>query len=106
MPEPTDRPTTTDVVVVVDDDSELTVARLDTRAPDLALVDALVRLQLQVHRHGGHVVLRGASEGLLALLALVGLAGVLGVEREPRGEPELGEQLGEEEVVQPRDPPV
>ena len=45
-----------------------------------------------------------ASEELGGLLDLLGLAGVLALE--PRRQPELGEQVGVEEVVQPRDPPV
>jgi STAS domain len=105
MPERTDTPPLTEVVVA-DDESELTVARLDSRGADLALVDALMRLQLRVRRRGGQVVLRGASQQLRGLLALVGLADVLRVEGEPERQPELGEELGKDEVVQPRDPPV
>jgi hypothetical protein len=103
MPKPTDTPTTTKVVVA-NDDNELIVARLDPRGADLALVDALMRLALLARRAGSRVVLRGASDELLGLLALVGLAGVLGVEVEPRRQPELGDELGEDEVVEPRDP--
>jgi hypothetical protein len=92
------------VVVVVDDGSELVLAHLKARGPDLALVDALARLQLAARRRGLRLRLRGASEELRALLELVGLADVLALEA-PR-EPELGEQLGVEEVVQPGDPPA
>jgi hypothetical protein len=95
-----DIPTT--VVVVIHDGSETVVGRVDARTLDLALVDALARLQLAALRRGCRLQLRDAPEELCALLELVGLAGVLGVE--PRREPEGGEQLGVEEVVQPRDP--
>jgi anti-anti-sigma regulatory factor len=100
--EPGDAPTT--VVMVVDDGTEVIVARVDARTPDLALVDALVRLQLSARRRGWLMRLGDVPEDLRALLELVGLDEVLSLE--PRGKPELGEQLGVEEVVQARDPPV
>jgi hypothetical protein len=102
MRERTDTPTTE--VVVANNDTELTVARFDARRADLALVDTLLRLQLQARRRGARVVLRGASEQLRELLAFAGLAGLLGVEVEPRRQPELSEELGKDEVVQPCDP--
>ena len=97
-----DIPTT--VVVVIHDGFETVVGRVDARTFDLALVDALASLQLAARRRGCQLQLRDAPEELCALLELVGLAGVLGVE--PRREPVGGEQLGVEEVVQPRDPPL
>ena len=102
MREPGDAPTT--VVMVVDDGTEVIVARVDARTPDLALVDALVRLQLSARRRGWLMRLGDVPEDLRALLELVGLADVLALE--PRRQAELGEQLGVEEVVQARDPPV
>jgi anti-anti-sigma regulatory factor len=97
-----ERPTT--VVLVVDDGTEVIVGRLDARHPDLALVDALVRLQLIVRRRGWTVRLGEVSEELRELLELVGLADVLALEA--RREAEGGEQLGVEEVVQSGDPPA
>jgi hypothetical protein len=97
-----DTPTT--VVMVVDDGTEMMVGRVDARRPDLALVDALARLQLIAGRRGWVMRLRGVSEELRALLELVGFADVLGLE--PRGEAELGEQVAVEEVVQPGDTPA
>jgi hypothetical protein len=98
MRHPEDSPAT---AVVVDD---VIVARLDARAPGLSLVDALARLQLDVRRRGGAMRLRDAPEELGGLLDLLGLAGVIRVE--PRRQAERGEQVGGEEVVQPRDPPL
>jgi hypothetical protein len=72
--------------------------------PDLALMDALARLQLAARRLGWSIRLRNPTEELCLLLDLVGLVGVLPLET--GGETEGGEQLGIEEVVQPRDPPV
>jgi ABC-type transporter Mla MlaB component len=46
-------------------------------AADAVAVDALARLALAAHRHGCAVVLRGASEEMLALIALIGLSEVL-----------------------------
>jgi len=95
---------TATVVMVADDGSEVLVARLGARKPDLAQVDALARWQLAAGRCGGCIRLRDVSEELRGLLELAGLAGVLAVES--RREAELREQLGVEEVVQPRDPPA
>lgn len=102
MPDPGDIATT--VVMVAADGSEQVVGRVDARRADLALVDALVRLQLVARRDGARVRLRDVSDELRALLELVGLAGVLGLE--PGGKAELGEQPGVEEVMQAGDPPA
>ena len=101
MPDASETPTT---VVVVVDGREVVVGCVDARRPDLALVDRLARVQLTARRRRCRVLLRDVSGELRALLRLVGLADVL--ELEARGEAEPGEQLGEEEVMQPRDPPV
>ena len=92
------------VVMVAPDGTETIVDRVSARSADLALVDALARLQLAARRHGLSVRVRDASEDLRALVELAGLAGVLGIE--PRGQPELREQLGVEEVLQRPDPPA
>ena len=92
------------MLLIVDADTDEVVARVDARRPDLALVDALARLQLDARRRGGRLRLRNATDELRGLLELVGLADVLAVE--PRREPELGEQVGVEEVMKPRDRPV
>jgi hypothetical protein len=97
-----DIPTT--VVIVHDDGTELAAGRVDTRTPDLALVDSLARLQLAARRHGWAIRVKDASEELCALLEFVGLAGVLAVEA--RRQAERGEQLRVEEVVQPGDLPA
>lgn len=65
-------------VVVVVDGVELRLTTADGRPPDLALVDALARLQLAAHRAGRSIRLRHPDEGLCSLLALAGLAGVVG----------------------------
>ena len=78
MHDPGDTPTT--VVLVVDDGTEVVVGRVDKGRPDLALVDALVRLQLTARRRGCLVRLRDVSEELRGLLELVGLADVLALE--------------------------
>ena len=89
------------MLLIVDAETDEIVARVDARRPDLALVDSLARLQLDARRRGGRLRLRNATDELRGLLELVGLADVLAVE--PRREPKLGEQLGVEEVMQPRD---
>jgi hypothetical protein len=95
-----DRPGTQ--LLLVDDESGDVVARVDARGGDLALVDALARMQLAARRRGRRLRLCNASDGLRGLLDLVGLADALAVE--PRGQPELREQLRVDEVVQPGDP--
>jgi hypothetical protein len=87
--------------IVVDD---AVLAGVDASRPDLDLIDALARLQLEVGRRGGRMLLRDVPEELGGLLELVGLAGVLGAE--PRREAELAEEGRVEEMVQPRDPPA
>ena len=89
------------VVVVVGDDLPA----------DLTLVDALARLQLAAQRFGCSIRVHGSGVELGALLELVGLAEVLpsterGLGLELGGEAEGLEELGVEEVVEPRDPPV
>ncbi len=73
----------------------------------LELVDALARLRLVAQRLGCSIQVRDAWPALTDLLDLVGLhelrcSSVL----EPGGEPEGGEQLRVQEVVQTRDPAV
>ena len=97
-----DIPTT--IVLRAGDGSERVVGTVDARRPDLALVDALARLQLCAHRRGWQVWLRDVTPQLEGLLDLVGLRDVLALEA--RGQPELGKELGVEEVVEPGDPPV
>jgi hypothetical protein len=92
------------VVLVVDADTGEVEGWFDARRPDLALVDSLARMQLRARRRGTRLCLRNVSDELRGLLELVGLADVLALEA--RREPELGEQLGVDEVVQPADPPV
>ena len=47
---------------------------------DLAALDALARLALVVSRHGGRIMLRGASPELIELIELAGLSDTLPVE--------------------------
>src|SRR5262245_25486563 len=93
------------VVVVVHDGIELVSVELAQGRPDLALVDALARLQLLVSRFGGRIHLRDACPELCGLLDLVGLATVLPAGSEASasavklvGQAEDGEQRGVEEV--------
>ena len=75
--------------------------------PDLAVIDHLCRLQLDARRRGHPLRLRNPCVDMLALVRLVGLAEAFGVPDpdapllEVVGEPERGEQLGVQEVVQP-----
>lgn len=64
---------------------EVVLGSLRVLAPDLAVVDALARLQLTAGRLGGRVLLRNPSTALSDLLELVGLAGLLVDRRNPRG---------------------
>ena len=91
-------------ILVVDDDTHEVLARFDGGRATVDVVNALARAQLAARRRGHRVTIRNVGEELRRLLDLVGLAGVLAVE--PRRQPELGEQLGVDEVMQPRDRPV
>jgi hypothetical protein len=71
-------------------------------APDLGMVDALARLQLAARRTGWTIRLRVACPEVRELVELAGLADVLALEA--LGQAEDREQLGVEEVVEPRDP--
>ena len=71
-------------------------------AADLAAVDGLARLQLLARRLGGRIRLRGVDPRLRSVLGLVGLDDVL-VDDALR-QPEEGEQLREQEVVDGGDP--
>jgi hypothetical protein len=71
---------------------------------DLVFVDAVARLVLEARRRGWYVEIRNPSADFTALVALVGLAGALGLES--CGQPEGGEQLGVEEVVEGDDLPA
>lgn len=102
MPAGDDSPAT--VVMVADDGREVVLGPVRAPGAGFALVDTLAQLQLRAQRRGWAVRLRDVSPQLRELLQLVGLAGVLGVE--PGGKPELGEELGVQEVVEPGDPPV
>jgi len=90
-----------DVVLIVDAESDEVLGYVDARRPDLALVESLARLQLRARRRGERVRLRNVSDELRGLLELVGLDEVLAVEA--RRQPELGEELRVDEMVQPRD---
>lgn len=107
----------TAVVVLRHGDAEVVVARLGAVRPDMALVDALCRLQLAARRLGCSIALREPSPELRALLDLVGLAEVIRPDRPDRpgrpaglglqavGEAEGGEELGVQEVVPGGDAP-
>ena len=92
------------VVFVDQDGAETVVGRLGAGCADLPLVDALAQLQLAARRRGHRMRLRDATDDLRGLLDLVGLGDALGVEA--RREPEVGEVLGPDEVMEPGDPPV
>jgi hypothetical protein len=94
----------TTIVVIIGGDSEIVVRCPNAGRADLSLIDALARLQLVAQRMGWSLRVRGPSAQLRALIDFVGLAGVLALE--PGGEAEVGEELGVEEVVDPRDPPA
>jgi hypothetical protein len=72
----------------------------ELRSTDLGVVDALARMHHVARRLGGWLDVRGDRE----LLELTGLAAVLAPKSEPGGEPEAGEQLGVQEVMDVRDP--
>lgn len=92
----------TRVLFVDRDGTAAMVGEVDASRPDLALVDALARLQLAAMRRGRRMRLCEPTTELGGLLALVGLSGALGVE--PGRQPEVREVLGADEVMQPGDP--
>lgn len=94
----------TRVLFVDRDGTEVIVGEVDASRPDLAVVDALARLQLAAMRRGRCMRLCEPTSELCGLLALIGLSSALGVE--PGRQAEVGEVLGADEVVQPRDPSV
>lgn len=96
------RDSLTTVVVVIDDGTEVVVGRMDACRPDLALVAVLARLSMTARRHGWSLRVLDASPELRGLVELCGLSGVLALET--RRKPELGEELGVDEVVEPADP--
>ena len=77
---------------------------------ELAVVDALARLQLAARRFGCALRLRGGQDDLLGLIDLVGLRNVLTGPAPSGGEgareAEDLEQRQVEEVVMPDDPPA
>jgi anti-anti-sigma regulatory factor len=95
------RPT---AVIAVDDQTGVFLGKIGVPKVDLAVVDVLMRLALRERRRGHRVRLLGVSEELRALLELVGLDRVLALE--PRRQPELLEDLGPDEVVEPGDATV
>ncbi len=90
-------------MLIVNAETDEVLGYVDARRPDLALVESLARMQLRARRRGERVRLRNVSDELRGLLELVGLTDVLAVEA--RREPELGEELRVDEVMQPGDPP-
>jgi hypothetical protein len=86
------------IVVVLRVGAEIATWPLEvTGRIDLAVVAEVARLQLNAGRIGATIHLRDAQPELVALLSLVGLVEVI-------GQAEGGEQVGVEEVVEPRDP--
>jgi len=105
----------TAVVLVVDDETEIVLWRVNGPIRrDLSLVDALARLQLAARRQGWTIRVDNPCAHMSALLEFLGLRDALGcggtrlaVDRVEEGrEAEGGEELGVQEVVQPRDPPA
>ena len=92
------------VILTVDHETEVVLGRVESGRVGLALIDALMRFALHARRCGWELHLRDVTEELGALLDLVGLGGAVAVE--PRREPERGEDLGVDEVVQPGDPAI
>ncbi|HEX8856311.1 MAG TPA: hypothetical protein VF752_12005 [Thermoleophilaceae bacterium] len=92
------------------DGAAVEFANLHAEHADLALVDALARLQLAARRRGLTLCVRDPCQELTGLLELVGLSGVIAAAPEllldDCRKPEGGEQVGEEEVVDGGDPPV
>jgi hypothetical protein len=76
-PVPALRPRGVGTAMLLIDGEPLSVAGPDAGRVDLALVERLARLTLEVRRRGGSVCLYDPSPELLALLELCGLADLL-----------------------------
>jgi hypothetical protein len=106
----------TATVVVTDGAGAVVASRTISAPPGLELIGTLARLQLEARRVGCAIGVRDSAPELRELLDLAGLTEVLdaacgcvcpsGSVLEVVGQPEGGEQLGVEEVVEPGDPPV
>ena len=96
----------TTIVVRSPGDVEVVTWPVGGGAHDLALVDALARLQLAARRWGCAIRLRGAEDDLLGLVDLIGLKEVLTGPSggEVAGEAEGFEEGEVEEVVVADDP--
>jgi hypothetical protein len=93
-----------DLVLIIDAHTDEILGHVDAREADLAVVEALARVQLSARRRGSCVRLLNVSDRLRGLLELVGLADVLCGEAQRK--PELGEEVRIDEVMEPGDPPV
>jgi ABC-type transporter Mla MlaB component len=93
-----------DIVLIVDAQTDEILGHVDARKADLAVVEALARVQLSARRRGSRVRLTNVSDHLRGLLELTGLADVICLEAQRQ--PELGEQLRVDEVMEPGDPPL
>jgi hypothetical protein len=92
------------LIVLVDDETGAVLARIEARVVDITLIGTLARIALMARRQGRRVRLLDAGPELRGLLELVGLADAVGVQ--PGGQPEGGEELRVDEVVQARDLPA
>jgi hypothetical protein len=103
------RPEAAARVVLVRDSTEVASSPLLlSAAPDLAVVNALARLQLAARRLGCSLRVVGGCPRLLELLELAGLRELLSGDEdlgvEMGRQTEEAEQAGVEEVVEPGDP--
>lgn len=101
------------VVMIVDGDEVVVWEPPLGVRPDLAVIDRLTRMQLDARRRGYVLRLRNPCVDMLALVELVGLSELFGVDAaeplgsvEVLGQPERGEQLGVQEVVEADDAAV
>jgi hypothetical protein len=90
-----------------DGDVEVEVGRVADGPPDLTVVEALARLQLEARRRGCSIRVLGPSPELCELLDLVGLADLVAgagdLPLENGRQTESGEELRVEEAVEPGD---
>ena len=97
---------TTVTVTLTRGDETLRIARVVSPQCDARVVDVLLRISLEAKRQGWSMRVEGASEQLLDLFAFLGLGELLAFAStlESRGQAELREEGGVEEVVDPGDP--